>query len=99
MIRHIVLYSFDNIPQEVVSDFMKKYSECEKIINLKIQAGENISPKIELSNGFNFGILMTFGSVEDIKKYNTLQQHIDAKAIMSPYLKNTLVFDIDGGRL
>jgi len=94
LIRHIVLYSFEKIPQDVVSLFMKKYRECEKLVNVKIEAGENVSSKLELSGGFNFGMLMTFGGAEDIKRYNALRQHLDAKAIMAPYLKNTLVFDI-----
>jgi len=97
MIRHIVLYSFEKIPQDVISSFMKKYRECEKLVNVKIEAGENTSSKKELSGGFNFGMLMTFGGADDLVKYNTLQQHLDAKAIMAPYLKNTLVFDIAPG--
>ena len=95
MIRHIVLYQFDNIPQSAIASFMEKYRECEELANLKIEAGENISSKLELSGGFNFGLLMTFGNVEDIKKYNELKQHLDAKEIIQPYLKDTLVFDID----
>jgi len=94
LIRHIVLYQFEKIPKKVISLFMEKYRACENLVNVKIEGGENVSSKVELSGGFNFGLLMTFGGSDDLEKYNTLKSHMDAKAIMAPYLKNTLVFDI-----
>lgn len=98
MIKHVVLYKFkDTISQEILNEIIEKFEHCKNSLDgiVSIDFGENCSLKKHLDHGFNYGLFMTFENVDVIKKYNELEEHKKAQALMSEYQEDVLVFDVE----
>ena len=84
MIKHVVLYKFkDTISQDTINDIIETFNNCKS------------SLKKHLDHGFNYGLFMTFENTEVVKRYNELEDHKKAQAIMQEYQEDLLVFDIE----
>ena len=97
MIKHVVLYKFkDTISQDTINDIIEKFNNCKSLEGIiEIQFGDNCSLKKHLDHGFNYGLFMTFENTEVVKRYNELEDHKKAQAIMQEYQEDLLVFDIE----
>jgi len=98
MIEHIVLYNFSkDITEDVIDQTIEKFRQCRDLVEgfMSIEYGENCSPKIEKSSGFNYGIIMKFENEHALSAYYDLEEHKEAKQIMDEFLINKLIFDIN----